>query len=38
VELGWRWIALSYTQLDYTDEYGGNWDASSFGLTLISKF
>lgn len=37
-ELGWRWIALSYTKLDYTSEFGGTVDASSFGLTLVSKF
>ncbi|MFL6551557.1 MAG: hypothetical protein ACJ8OJ_22915 [Povalibacter sp.] len=38
VELGWRWIALSYTQLDYTDELGYEWDASSLGITLTTKF
>ncbi|HEU4653030.1 MAG TPA: hypothetical protein VFS47_03540 [Steroidobacteraceae bacterium] len=37
-ELGWRWIALSYTKLDYTSEFGGTVDASSLGLTLVSKF
>ena len=38
VEIGWRWIALSYTQLDYADEFGDEWDASSLGLTLTTKF
>lgn len=38
VELGWRWIALSYTKMEYTDEFGGDWDASSLGLTFTSKF
>jgi hypothetical protein len=38
VEVGWRWIALSYTKLDYKDPFGGEWDASSVGLTLTSKF
>ncbi|WP_153067464.1 hypothetical protein [Steroidobacter cummioxidans] len=38
VEVGWRWIALSYTKLEYKGKYGGEADASSFGLTLISKF
>jgi hypothetical protein len=38
VEVGWRWIALSYTNLDYKDPFGGKWDASSVGLTLTSKF
>ena len=37
-EIGWRWIALSYTQLDYTDEFGEDWDASSLGITLTTKF
>ncbi|MBL8265923.1 hypothetical protein [Steroidobacter sp.] len=38
VELGWRWIGLSYTNLDYEDEWGGEWDASNFGLTLTARF
>ena len=37
-EAGWRWIALCYTKLDYKDEFGGKWDASSVGLKLTSKF
>lgn len=38
LEAGWKWIALSYTGIDYTDEFGGDWDASSLGITLTSKF
>ena len=38
LEAGWRWIALSYTMLDYKGEFGGEWDASSVGLKLTSKF
>jgi hypothetical protein len=38
VELGWRWFALSYTNLKYKGEFGGEVDASSLGLTLVSKF
>jgi hypothetical protein len=38
IELGWRWIALSYTNLEYTTDFGGKVDASSVGLTLVSKF
>lgn len=39
VEVGWRWIALSYTKLDYETKFGGfEIDASSVGLTLTSKF
>jgi hypothetical protein len=37
-EFGWKWIALSYTKIDYKDEFGGKWDGSSLGLTLTSKF
>jgi hypothetical protein len=35
VELGWRWVALSFTGLRYTDEHGTNYDASAVGLSLI---
>lgn len=38
VELGWRWFALSYTNMKYKSEFGGDVDASSLGLTLVSKF
>lgn len=38
LEVGWRWIALSYTNLEYKGKYGGEADASSVGLTLVSKF
>lgn len=38
VEVGWRWIALSYTNLDYETKFGTEGDASSFGLTLTNKF
>jgi hypothetical protein len=37
-EIGWKWIALSYTNMDYQDEFGGEWDASNLGLTLIAQF
>jgi hypothetical protein len=38
VEVGWKWLALSYTNIEYKDEFGFKYDASSFGLTLTSKF
>ena len=38
VELGWRWLALSYTMIDYTDEFGNEYDASSGGLSVIGTF
>jgi hypothetical protein len=34
VEIGWKWIALSYTDLEYTDELGSSWDSESYGLTF----
>jgi hypothetical protein len=34
VELGWRWAALAYTKIDYTDEFGNTYDASNVGLVL----
>lgn len=37
-EFGWKWLALSYTDIDYTDSFGTDWDASSVGLTLTTKF
>lgn len=38
IELGWRWLALSYTMLNYTDEFGNRYDASSGGLSLLGTF
>lgn len=37
VEIGWKWIALSYTDLEYTDELGSRWDSASYGLTFNLK-
>lgn len=36
VELGWRWVALTYTAMKYTDSVGGEYDAGTFGLTFIA--
>lgn len=36
-ELGWKWLALSYTDLEYTDTLGGRWDSESYGLTFSIK-
>lgn len=38
VELGWRWAALTLTSLQYRNEQGGEYDASSVGLSLIYVF
>jgi hypothetical protein len=37
VEVGWKWIALSYTDLEYTDNLGSKWDSESYGLTFNVK-
>lgn len=37
-ELGWKWIGLTYTQIEYEDEFGGKWDADSVGLSFIWRF
>ena len=37
-EFGWKWLSLSYTAIDYKDEFGDKWDAGSLGLALIWRF
>lgn len=37
-ELGWRWLALTYTGMRYTDAEGNGYDASNVGLSLIWRF
>ena len=37
-EFGWRWVALTYTAMRYTDEAGAEYDASVFGLSLTHTF
>jgi hypothetical protein len=37
VQAGWKWIGLTYTNMEYTEIYRGreiNYDASAIGLTL----
>jgi hypothetical protein len=34
LELGWRWVALTYTAMDYTDEFGYTYDASGYGVSF----
>ncbi|PPE73772.1 hypothetical protein C3942_10185 [Solimonas fluminis] len=38
VEIGWKWILLSYTGIEYTDEFGNDYSGDSFGLKLIAEF
>jgi hypothetical protein len=35
VELGWRWVALTYTAMKYTSEAGGEYNAGTFGLSFM---
>ena len=35
-EAGWRWVALTYTALQYKDEAGGEYNAGVFGLSFIA--
>jgi hypothetical protein len=37
-ELGWKWISLSYTAIDYKDELGRKWNAGSVGLAVAWRF
>ncbi len=39
LELGWRWAALTYTALDYTDPVGDTFNAGSLGVSFrwVSK-
>lgn len=37
-EVGWRWAALSYTKIEYTDESGNKYDASNAGLVFTFTF
>lgn len=34
LELGWRWAALSWTTIEYTDPNGGVYDAGSIGVSF----
>ena len=38
VELGWKWVALTYTAMNYTDEFGDTYKASNVGVSLSYLF
>jgi len=38
VQGGWRWVALSYTNMKYKDQFGNKYDASNFGVVFIGRF
>ena len=37
-ELGWKWIALRYTKMEYSSEFYEDVDASSIGLSFTWRF
>lgn len=37
-EIGYKWVALTYESLTFTDELGQEYDGSSFGLSFSSTF
>ena len=37
-ELGWKWVALRYTKIEYSSEFYEDVDASSIGLSLTWRF
>ena len=38
IEAGWKWVLLSYTGMDYTDEFGQDYSADSFGVKMVMEF
>ncbi|MBL8998827.1 MAG: hypothetical protein JNL44_16050 [Gemmatimonadetes bacterium] len=38
LELGWKFLALTYTAMDYRDEFGNDYDASALGVSLSWVF
>lgn len=38
VELGWKYLALTYTTMNYTDEFGEQYVASNVGVSLSWLF
>lgn len=38
LEAGWSFIGLSYTFMDYEDEFGNKYNANNIGVSLIGRF
>jgi hypothetical protein len=38
VEMGWRWIGLHYTKIDYSSEWYEDVDASNIGIRFTYRF
>lgn len=37
-KLGWQWFALAHTKIEYVDDTGITYDASSTGIEFIGRF
>jgi hypothetical protein len=38
VEMGWRWVSLHYTKIEYSSEFYEDVDASNIGIRLTYRF
>lgn len=38
LQAGWKFVALSYTNINYTDQFKNKYNASNVGLMLIGRF
>lgn len=38
IEVGWKGLALTYTNMSYTADNGNTYDASNFGLSFTATF
>ena len=38
IEAGWSFLALTYTFMDYEDEFGNQYDANNVGFMFIGRF
>lgn len=38
LQVGWKFVALSYTNIHYTDQFKNKYNASNFGVMLIGRF
>jgi hypothetical protein len=36
--VGWRWVALGYTSIRYTDQFGDRIDASNANVRFVARF
>jgi hypothetical protein len=38
VQVGWKWVALSYTFIRYEDDFGDSVDGGNWGIRFIGNF